>query len=88
MVNPAIAVPAVGALVFRAWSRKTLTPAGIVAALTTAIVHVLHPWILPFLLLAVFYLGGSQATKVRMHILNGAFPRTRVVPDFELCFPG
>ncbi|OKL57441.1 hypothetical protein UA08_07167 [Talaromyces atroroseus] len=68
MVNPAIAVPAVSALVFRAWSRKTLTPAGIFAAATTAVIHVLHPWILPFLLLTVFYLGGSQATKVKHDI--------------------
>lgn len=64
MVNPVIAVPAVGALVHRAWSRKTLTPAGILAAFLTAVVHVLHPWIAPFLLLAVFYLAGSRATKV------------------------
>jgi uncharacterized membrane protein len=64
MVNPAIAVPAVSALVYRAWSRKTLTPAGILAAFLTAVVHVLHPWIAPFLLLAVFYLAGSRATKV------------------------
>lgn len=64
MVNPAIAVPAVSILVYRAWSRKTLTPAGILAASLTAVVHVLHPWIAPFLLLAVFYLAGSRATKV------------------------
>lgn len=64
MVNPAIAVPAVSALVYRAWSRKTLTPAGILAAFLTAVVHVLHPWIAPFLLLAAFYLAGSRATKV------------------------
>lgn len=64
MVNPIIAVPAVSALVYRAWSRKTLTPTGILAAFVTAIIHVLHPWIAPFLLLTVFYLGGSQATKV------------------------
>ncbi|PCH09491.1 Protein of unknown function DUF92, TMEM19 [Penicillium occitanis (nom. inval.)] len=68
MVNPAIAVPAVSALVYRAWSRKTLTPAGILAAFLTAVVHVLHPWIAPFLLLAVFYLAGSRATKVKHDI--------------------
>lgn len=68
MVNPVIGVPAVCALSYRAWSRKTLTPTGSCAAFITAIVHVLHPWIAPFLLLAVFYLSGSQATKVRMII--------------------
>lgn len=70
MVNPAIAVPAVSALVYRAWSRKTLTPAGILAAFLTAVVHVLHPWIAPFLLLAVFYLAGSRATKVNYSLAN------------------
>jgi uncharacterized membrane protein len=63
-MKPVIAVPAVAALVYRAWSRKSLTPAGIFAAFITAIIHVIHPWSAPFFLLAVFYLGGTTATKV------------------------
>lgn len=63
-MKPIIAVPAVLALAHRAWSRKTLTPLGIITAVLTAIAHVLHPWSTPFALLAVFYLGGSKVTKV------------------------
>ncbi|KAL1969642.1 hypothetical protein VTN77DRAFT_8195 [Rasamsonia byssochlamydoides] len=64
-MKPLIAVPAVTALAYRAWSRKSLTPAGLVAAILTAIVHAVHPWSAPFFLLAVFYLGGTTATKVK-----------------------
>lgn len=67
-MKPLIAVPAVTALVYRAWSRKSLTPAGLVAAVLTALVHVVHPWSAPFFLLAVFYLGGTSATKVSLYI--------------------
>ena len=63
-----IAVPAVGALVYRAWSSKSLTPAGIVAATITAIIHVIHPWSVFFALLVVFYLGGTRVTKVKCSI--------------------
>jgi uncharacterized membrane protein len=63
-MKPILAVPAVLALAHRAWSRKTLTPVGIIAAVLTAIAHVVHPWSAPFALLAVFYLGGSKVTKV------------------------
>ena len=58
------AVPATLALVYRAWSHKTLTPAGIVTAALTAAVHALHPWSLPFILLVVFFLAGTRVTKV------------------------
>ncbi|KAL2011144.1 hypothetical protein VTN00DRAFT_3862 [Thermoascus crustaceus] len=64
-MKPIIAVPATLALVYRAWSRKSLTPAGIIAAALTAIVHALHPWSAPFVLLVVFYLGGTKATKIK-----------------------
>ncbi|KAL2003229.1 hypothetical protein VTN02DRAFT_4636 [Thermoascus thermophilus] len=64
-MKPIIAVPATAALVHRAWSRKSLTPAGIIAAALTAIVHALHPWSAPFALLVVFYLGGTKATKIK-----------------------
>ncbi|GAQ06219.1 transmembrane protein 19 [Aspergillus lentulus] len=63
-----MAVPAVLALAHRAWSRKTLTPLGIIAAVLTAIAHVVHPWSAPFALLAVFYLGGSKVTKVKHEV--------------------
>lgn len=59
------AVPATVALIYRAWSKKSLTPLGIVAATATAIVHALHPWNLPFVLLAVFFLAGTRVTHVR-----------------------
>lgn len=59
-----IAVPAILALVYRAWSHKSLTPAGIVAAVLTATAHAVHPWNLPFALLIVFFLAGTRVTKV------------------------
>ncbi|KAF4220689.1 hypothetical protein CNMCM8980_001644 [Aspergillus fumigatiaffinis] len=67
-MKPILAVPAVLALAHRAWSRKTLTPVGIIAAVLTAIAHVVHPWSAPFALLAVFYLGGSKVTKVKHEV--------------------
>jgi uncharacterized membrane protein len=63
-MKPIFAVPATLALVYRAWSHKSLTPAGIVVAALTAAVHALHPWNLPFVLLAVFFLAGTRVTKV------------------------
>jgi uncharacterized membrane protein len=59
-----IAVPVTLAIIYRAWSHKSLTPAGLVAAGLTAAVHAVHPWILPFALLMVFYLAGTRVTKV------------------------
>lgn len=61
--------PAVAALVYRAWSRKSLTPLGLVFAGLSATAHVLHPWNTPFVLLAVFYFGGTKVTKVQTHKL-------------------
>jgi uncharacterized membrane protein len=63
-MKPYIAVPATLALVYRAYSRKSLTPLGIVVATATAIIHALHPWSAPFALLVVFFLGGTTVTKV------------------------
>lgn len=63
-MKPVIAVPAVAALVYRAWSKKSLTPAGIVAATATAIAHCYHPWYLPFSLLVIFFLAGTRVTHV------------------------
>lgn len=63
-MKPAVAVPAIAALVYRAWSRKSLTPPGIAVALLTAVAHAVHPWSVFFTLLAVFFLTGTAATKV------------------------
>lgn len=65
-MKPFLAVPIVALLVHRAWSRKSLTPFGLLAAVLTAIAHAVHPWSAPLLLLVVFYLGGTKATKVRI----------------------
>lgn len=59
-----IAAPATAALVYRAWSRNSLTPLGIVVAAMTAMVHAIHPWSTPFALLVVFFLAGTTVTKV------------------------
>lgn len=66
-MNPLLAVPAILLLVHRAWSRKSLTPLGLVAAAGTAVIHALHPSPVPFALLVVFYLAGTKATKVLVH---------------------
>ena len=63
-MKPYIAVPAVAALVYRAWSRKSLTPVGIATALVVAVIHAIHPWSVFFALLAVFFLAGTTVTKV------------------------
>ncbi|KAH7026260.1 integral membrane protein DUF92 [Microdochium trichocladiopsis] len=67
-MKPIIAVPATLALVYRAWSHKSLTPLGIVVAAGTAVAHAVHPWNLPFALLVVFFLAGTRATKVKKDI--------------------
>lgn len=61
-----IAVPAIAALVIRAYVKKSLTPAGLVAAALTAVVHAIHPWSIFFALLVVFFLGGTSVTKVQL----------------------
>ncbi|OAA43255.1 DUF92 domain protein [Metarhizium rileyi] len=63
-----IAVPATLALVLRAWSKNSLTPAGIFAATLTAIAHAYHPWNLPFALLCVFFLAGTRATHMKENV--------------------
>ncbi|PYI14607.1 DUF92 domain protein [Aspergillus violaceofuscus CBS 115571] len=88
-MKPVIAVPAIAGLLYRAWSHKTLTTLGLVAAGLTASAHALHPWSTPFIFLAVFYLGGSRVTKVKHDIKSrltlsatgsegGEGPRTHV----------
>ena len=63
-MHPYIAVPATLALVYRAYSRNSLTPTGIVIAALTAVVHAIHPWSVFFTLLTVFFLAGTFVTKV------------------------
>jgi uncharacterized membrane protein len=63
-MKPYIAVPAIAALVYRAWSHKSLTTVGIFAAIVSAVIHAIHPWSVFFALLAVFFLAGNAATKV------------------------
>ncbi|KAF7908476.1 uncharacterized protein EAF01_004231 [Botrytis porri] len=64
-MKAAIAIPVTLAMVYRAGSHKSLTPAGIVAAVLTAAAHALHPWNLPFALLIIFYVIGTRVTKVK-----------------------
>ncbi|MCJ1472342.1 hypothetical protein MMC13_000989 [Lambiella insularis] len=64
-MHPYIAIPAIALLVYRAWSRNSLTPLGIVVATLTAVVHAIHPWSVFFALLVVFFLGGTTVTKVK-----------------------
>ncbi|KAI9770521.1 MAG: hypothetical protein M1840_003111 [Geoglossum simile] len=64
-MQPLVAAPTGAFLVYRAWSRKSLTPAGIAAAVATATIHAIHPWSVFFALLVVFYLGGTTVTKVK-----------------------
>ncbi|KAI1773844.1 integral membrane protein DUF92-domain-containing protein [Hypoxylon cercidicola] len=66
-----IAVPATLALVYRAYSHKSLTPLGIVTAALTATAHAVHPWNLPFVLLCVFFLAGTRATKIKADVKAG-----------------
>ncbi|QDS74156.1 hypothetical protein FKW77_001526 [Venturia effusa] len=63
-----IAAPATAALVYRAYSRNSLTPSGIVVATITAIIHAIHPWSGPFTLLVVFFLAGTTVTKVKHEV--------------------
>lgn len=80
-MKPILAIPSVGLLVYRAWSRRSLTPLGLFAAVVTAIVHTVHPWSAPLFLLVVFYIGGTAATKVRIHISFSPV-------DLYICVPG
>lgn len=63
-MHPYVAIPATTALVWRAYSRRSLTPTGIVIAALSAIVHAIHPWSVFFSLLVVFFLTGTAVTKV------------------------
>ncbi|GAB7352487.1 hypothetical protein MBLNU459_g2892t2 [Dothideomycetes sp. NU459] len=45
-------------------AKNKLTAGGIVAAMATAVVHMLHPWPVFFYLLITFFVLGTAATKV------------------------
>lgn len=64
------------ALVVYSTSKKKLTLDGVVAAVLTATVHMLHPWSVFFYLLVTFFMAGTLATKVRLLIIS-------VVPDMH-----
>ncbi|KAK3327583.1 integral membrane protein DUF92-domain-containing protein [Cercophora scortea] len=63
-----IAVPAIALVAYRAYSRSSLTPAGIFAAILTAVAHAVHPWNLPFVLLLVFFFAGTRVTHVKERV--------------------
>lgn len=67
-MNPLLATICIAALVYRAYSHNSLTPAGILAAVVTATIHALHPWPVFFALLCLFFLAGTAATKVKADI--------------------
>ncbi|KAF2094843.1 hypothetical protein NA57DRAFT_80012 [Rhizodiscina lignyota] len=67
-MKPIIAVPAILAIVYRAWSRNSLTPLGLFVATLTAVGHAIHPWSFSFTLLGVFFLAGTRVTKVKHDI--------------------
>ncbi|KAL9064287.1 MAG: hypothetical protein Q9157_007883 [Trypethelium eluteriae] len=64
-MQPLIAISAIVALLYRAYSRRSLTPLGLVVAGITATIHAIHPWSVFFTLLGVFFLAGSAVTKVK-----------------------
>lgn len=70
-MQPYIWVPATGLLVYRAYSHQSLTPLGIVIAAITAVIHGIHPYPLPFVLLCVFFLAGTRVTKVKKDVKAG-----------------
>lgn len=51
-------------LVVYSLAKNKLTGDGIVAAVVTAVIHMLHPWGVFFYLLVTFFMAGTVATKV------------------------
>lgn len=64
-MKPIIAAPALGLMIHRAYSKKSLTTGGLIAATLTGIAHAVHPWNLPFVLLCVFFLAGTRVTHIK-----------------------
>ena len=56
------------ALAYKAYKSKSLTHLGILASIVTGLIHTVHPWFLPFVLLAGFYLPSSKFTKLKADI--------------------
>ncbi|CAJ0539655.1 Ff.00g071610.m01.CDS01 [Fusarium sp. VM40] len=71
------AFPATCALIYRAKSRNSLTPAGIFAATLTAAAHAYHPWNLPFALLCIFFLAGTRVTHIKEGIKSNYTLRSK-----------
>ncbi|PHH84976.1 hypothetical protein CDD83_1101 [Cordyceps sp. RAO-2017] len=67
-MKPIFAIPLTAALVVRAWQKKSLTPAGIVAGVLTAVAHAYHPWNLPLVLLVVFFFAGTRVTHIKENV--------------------
>ncbi|KAI5195856.1 hypothetical protein AUEXF2481DRAFT_39793 [Aureobasidium subglaciale EXF-2481] len=55
---------AVTALVLYSAAKNKLTPGGIVAAVVTAEIHMMHPWGVFFNLLVGFFIAGTVGTKI------------------------
>uniref|UniRef100_A0A0D2XMK6 Transmembrane protein 19 n=1 Tax=Fusarium oxysporum (strain Fo5176) TaxID=660025 RepID=A0A0D2XMK6_FUSOF len=78
------ALPATCALIYRAKSRNSLTPAGIFAATLTAAAHAYHPWNLPFALLCVFFLAGTRVTHIKEGIKANYTLRSKVLANSSM----
>ena len=85
-MKPILAIPATLLLVYRAYAKKSLTPAGIFAAALTAIAHAVHPWNLPFVLLVVFFLAGTRATHVSLPLssLSSSFHQNKANASLQV----
>lgn len=89
-----IAVPALGLMIYRAYSKKSLTTGGLIAATLTGVAHAVHPWNLPFVLLCVFFLAGTRVTHIKEDVKakltvaskgtsGGEGPRTYVQGEYQ-----
>ncbi|KAF3924607.1 hypothetical protein AA313_de0201680 [Arthrobotrys entomopaga] len=65
-MHPALSTALTAYAAYRAYSHKSLTPAGIFAAIVTAVIHAIHPFsTLTVCLLFGFYFVGNSATKYK-----------------------
>ncbi|KAI5795652.1 integral membrane protein DUF92-domain-containing protein [Geopyxis carbonaria] len=64
-MNPYVFFTLLTLLVARAYTRRSLTPLGILTAILTALAHGLPATPAPFLLLLLFYTMGTVATRVK-----------------------
>lgn len=62
-------ITAIAGLVSYALARNKLTFGGIVAGVSVAVVHMVHPWPAFFWLLILFFLFGTVVTKVSQTLL-------------------